>query len=108
MRVADGACAAQASVVRTFSLSPRATDMRKAVNAALGTKYESKQWKKWFVETAKRVSEQLDADSANGNVHACQAVAFVVDFCACDMSCVVVSLFAFARCVFTVASMLRS
>ena len=42
--------------------------MRKAVNAALQTKYESKKWKKWFVETAKRLSEALDAESTDASV----------------------------------------
>ena len=52
--------------------SPRAVpDMRKAVNAALHTKYESGKWKKWFVETAKRVSKEVDEDS---NVRACSCV----------------------------------
>ena len=45
--------------------------MRKAVNAALHTKYESGKWKKWFVETAKRVSKEVDEDS---NVRACSCV----------------------------------
>ena len=42
--------------------------MRKGVNAALKTKYESKEWKKWFVDTAKRLMEKLDAESEDGNV----------------------------------------
>ena len=46
-------------------------DMRKAVNAALHTKYESGKWKKWFVETAKRVSKELDGESTDANVGAC-------------------------------------
>ena len=50
---------------------PPVPDMRKAVNAALHTKYESGKWKKWFVETAKRVSKEVDEDS---NVRACSCV----------------------------------
>ena len=45
--------------------------MRKGVNAALKTKYESKEWKKWFVETAKRLMEKLDAESMDDNVSEC-------------------------------------
>ena len=44
-------------------------DMRKAVNAALHTKYESSEWKKWFVEEAKRLLKKLDGDSTDANVH---------------------------------------
>ena len=50
---------------------PHAIDMRKGVNAALKTKYESKEWKKWFVDTAKRLMEKLDAESEDGNVRVC-------------------------------------
>ena len=42
--------------------------MRKAVNAALDTSYESKKWKSWFVATAKRLSKELDAESTDDNV----------------------------------------
>ena len=49
--------------------------MRKAVNAALHTKYESGKWKKWFVETAKRVSKEVDEDS---NVRACSCVCTIL------------------------------
>ena len=52
--------------------------MRKAVNAALHTKYESGKWKKWFVETAKRVSKEVDEDS---NVCACCCVNVCVCVC---------------------------
>ena len=45
--------------------------MRKGVNAALKTKYESKAWKKWFVDTAKRLMEKLDAESVDDNVSDC-------------------------------------
>ena len=48
--------------------------MRKGVNAALKTKYESKEWKKWFVETAKRLMEKLDAESEDDNVSECVSV----------------------------------
>ena len=51
-----------------FTSLPRTPDMRKGVNAALKTKYESKQWKKWFVDTAKRLMEKLDAESVDDNV----------------------------------------
>ena len=49
--------------------------MRKAVNAALHTKYESGKWKKWFVETAKRVSKEVDEDS---NVRASSCVCTIL------------------------------
>ena len=75
--------------------------MRKAVNTALQTKYESKPWKKWFVETAKRLSEQLDADSANGNVRVRLSLCLLIFV---HITCyAVVSLFAFARCLFMTA-----
>ena len=45
--------------------------MRKAVNAALKTKYESKEWKTWFMETAKRITKELDAESTDINVRPC-------------------------------------
>ena len=51
--------------------------MRKAVNAALHTKYESGKWKKWFVETAKRVSKEVDE---NSNVRACSCVCTILPF----------------------------
>ena len=57
-------------------------DMRKAVNAALHTKYESGKWKKWFVETAKRVSKEVDEDS---NVRACLIVYACVCVCVCTI-----------------------
>ena len=57
---------------------PLVPDMRKAVNAALHTKYESGKWKKWFVETAKRVSKEVDEDS---NVRACSCVCVCVCVC---------------------------
>ena len=38
-------------------------DMRKAVNTILQTEYESKEWKRWFKETAKRFADELDASS---------------------------------------------
>ena len=49
----------------------RVPEMRKAVNAALKTKYESKKWKTWFVETAKRITKELDAESTDINVRPC-------------------------------------
>ena len=36
----------------------------------IDTSYESKKWKTWFVETAKRLSKELDAESTDGNVRA--------------------------------------
>ena len=45
-------------------------DMRKAVNTALKTEYESKEWKKWFVDTAKSLMAKMDADSTDDNVRA--------------------------------------
>ena len=53
-----------------FTTLAHTPDMRKAVNAALKTKYESKQWKKWFVDTAKRLMEKMDAESVDDNVSA--------------------------------------
>ena len=44
--------------------------MRKAVNKALSTKYESKEWKAWFKTEAKRLMEEIDAESATDNVRA--------------------------------------
>ena len=54
-----------------FTFLAHAIDMRKGVNAALKTKYESKAWKKWFVDTAKRLMEKLDAESVDDNVSDC-------------------------------------
>ena len=62
------------------------SDMRKAVNAALHTKYESGKWKKWFVETAKRVSKEVDEDSnvcACSCVNVCVSVSLSVCVCVC-------------------------
>ena len=56
-----------------------AIDMRKGVNAALKTKYESKAWKKWFVDTAKRLMEKLDAESVDDNVSECLRNYFLTD-----------------------------
>ena len=43
--------------------------MRKAANSALKTKYVSKKWKMWFVETAKRITKELDAESTDDTSH---------------------------------------
>ena len=70
-----------------FTFLARAIDMRKGVNAALKTKYESKAWKKWFVGTAKRLMEKLDAESVDDNVSECSRyyTLSVTDFTYCTI-----------------------
>ena len=50
---------------------PHTPDMRKAVNVTLKTKYESKEWEKWFVDTAKRLMKKVNAEFMDDNVSEC-------------------------------------